>query len=342
MKAIGCLKYLSLDDPDCFVQLEIPTPEPTGRDLLVRVKAISVNPVDTKVRASITEATPKPVVLGWDAAGIVEGVGEAAELFRPGDEVFYAGSRARPGCNCEYHLVDERIVGRKPGTFTFEEAAALPLTSITAWEALFDRLGIHPAGASQASPKTLLIIGGAGGVGSIAIQLAKRIAGLRVIATASRLESASWCKLMGADTVVDRREPLPRGLNQANVPAVDFILCLNSTEHYVPEMAEIILPQGKICAIVRSKGDQPLPMNGFFEKSVTFAWEYMFTRPVWQTSDLQEQHKLLEEIGHLVDRGKIRSTMKEHLGGLSVEALRRAHAQIESGETIGKIVLSGL
>lgn len=342
MKAIASLKYLPLNDPDCFVLVDIPNLEPTGRDLLVRVKAVSVNPVDTKIRASITEATPKPVILGWDAAGIVEGVGESVRMFKPGDEVYYAGSRARPGCNSEYHLVDERIVGPKPRTLAFEEAAALPLTSITAWEALFVRLGIPPAGAGQDPSKMLLVIGGAGGVGSIAIQLAKRIAGLHVIATASRPESADWCKLMGADAIIDRQEPLRRGLNQSGVAGVDYILCLNSTEHYIQDMAEIILPQGKICAIVRSKGDQSLPMNGFFEKSVTFSWEYMFTRPIWQTSDMQDQHNILEGVSRLVDRGMIRSTMTEHLGALSVESLRHAHAKIESGMIIGKITLNRL
>src|SRR5271157_2485555 len=337
MRAIGCDRYLPLEDPKCFVQIEVPTPQPSGRDLLVQVTAVSVNPVDTKVRAAIKQGENKPVILGWDAAGIVVQIGEEASLFKPGDEVFYAGSRVRPGCNSEYHLVDERIVGHKPNLLSYEEAAALPLTSITAMEALFTRLAIVPHLDTSAPTDTLLVIGGAGGVSSMAIQLAKKVAGLRVIASASRAESAEWCKTMGADLIVNHHSPLSAELKRVGCENVAYILCLNSTESYIQSMGEVIQPQGKICAIVRSKNDQPLQMNVFFEKSVTFAWEYMFTKSVFHASDMQTQHNDLEKISRWIEQGVIRTTLNEQYGPLNVENLRKAHARIESGKMIGKL-----
>jgi NADPH2:quinone reductase len=342
MKAVGSFKYFPIDDPGSFVLVDVPTPSPAGRDLLVRVKAVSVNPVDTKIRASLAEAQDKPVILGYDAAGVVESIGDAVTLFKPGDEVFYAGSRARSGCNSEYHLVDERIVGHKPASLTFEEAAALPLTSITAWEAFFDRLGIVPDTVIGEQSKTALLIGGAGGVGSIAIQVAKRVARLRVIATASRDESRDWCKRMGADLVINHQKQLRQGLKEAGVENVAYILCFNSIELYIQQLADIIQPEGKICSIVGPRDNFPILMNPFFSKSVTFAWELMFTRPVFQTVDMQTQHDHLEEISKLVDRGELRTTLTERFGPLTPENLRRAHARIESGHMIGKLALSDL
>jgi zinc-binding alcohol dehydrogenase family protein len=342
MRAIGLYKYLPVDDPACFVEVEVPTPTPAGRDLLVRVKAVSVNPVDTKVRAPKPQVETTPRILGWDAAGVVEAVGEDVTLFAPGDEVYYAGSIVRPGCNSELHLVDERIVGRKPHTLSFEEAAALPLTTITAWEALFVRMGIPRRPAGETADGTLLVIGGAGGVGSIAIQLATQLAGLRVIATASRPKSADWCGQMGADATVNHHQPLPAQLAGLGVELVDYILCTNSVERYIEPMAEVIAPQGKICTIVGAKDNQPVNMNVYFGKSVTFAWELMYTRSTYQTPDMQEQHSLLDEAARLVEAGVLRTTLTEQLGPLSVDTLRAAHAKVESGQMIGKVVLGGL
>lgn len=341
MKAIGLYQYLPVDNPQSLVEVEVPTPTPTGRDLLVRVHAVSVNPVDVKQRAPRPGTESSPRILGYDAAGVVEAVGPDVTLFKPGDEVYYAGSLDRPGSNSELHLVDERIVGPKPATLSFEEAAALPLTTITAWEALFDRLGV-PKEAEANSGRVLLIIGGAGGVGSIAIQIAKQVAGLYVIATASRQESAEWCRQMGADEVINHSRPLQEELSSAGVPNVDYILCTNSVEQYITSMAEIIAPQGKICTIVGTKNNEPILMNLFMRKSVGFYFELMFTRPVFQTKDMQAQHELLKEAARLLDAGILRTTLTERFGPLTAENLRRAHARVESGTMIGKLVLGGI
>lgn len=332
MKAVGLVQGQ-------FADLDLMKPVAAGRDLLVRVKAVSVNPVDVKQRAARAAAETEPKVLGWDASGVVEAAGPEARLFRPGDEVYYAGSLSRPGCNSEYHLVDERIVGHKPRTLTHAQAAALPLTSITAWEALFDRCAVSPDPGRNAS-KAVLIIGGAGGVGSIATQIAARIAGLTPIATASREESIRWCREMGAGHVVNHRNALKDELARTPFPAVHYILCCNSLELYISQMADIIQPQGRICSIIRAKDDQPLQINALMYKSVGFQWELMFTRPMFQTEDMQQQHELLERVSHLVDQGTIRTTMREDFGELTAENLAKAHARIQSGEMIGKLVLS--
>ena len=341
MKAVGLTQYLSIDNPDSLLDIEVPTPTPSGRDLLVRVHAVSVNPVDVKTRAPRPAIEPTPRILGWDAAGVVEAVGADVTLFKPGDEVFYAGSIDRAGCDSEVHLVDERIVGPKPRTLSFEEAAALPLTTITAWEALFDRLGIAKEPSANQG-RTVLIIGGAGGVGSIAIQIAKQVAGLHVIATASRPNSVEWCRQQGADVVINHRQPLKEELAAAGFATVDYILCTNSVEQYVTSMAEIIAPQGKICTIVGTKGNEPIPMNLFMRKSVGFFYELMFTRPVFQTPDMQAQHDLLVEASRLVDAGTLHTTLTERFGPLNAANLRRAHARIESGTMIGKLALGGI
>lgn len=339
MKAVGFHRSLPVEDPECFVDLEVPTPTPTGRDLLVRVKAVSVNPVDTKVRRR-TEGEGEARILGWDAAGVVEAVGEGVGLFFPGAEVYYAGCITRPGCNSEYHLVDERIVGPKPRTLSFEEAASLPLTTLTAWEALFDRMRIEPPKSVEEGRKTLLILGGAGGVGSIATQVARHVGGLDVIATASRPESVEWCQKMGAVAVIDHHKPLHEELARVRHPEVDYILCLNSTERYIDAMARVIRPQGTVCTIVETKDNVPVNINVFQSKSVAFCWELMFTRPMFKTPDMQQQHEILSVASRLFDQDVLQPTLTGVLGPLNAENLRRAHAQLESGTTIGKLVLT--
>ncbi|MBE1440859.1 zinc-binding alcohol dehydrogenase family protein [Paenibacillus sp. OAS669] len=337
MKAVGLYKYLPIENPDSLIDVELDMPSPAGKDLLVKVKAISVNPVDYKVRSPKEREETVPRVLGWDVAGVVEQVGPDCSLFRPGDEVFYAGSITRPGGNSEFHLVDERIVGRKPSRLDFAHAAALPLTSITAWESLYDRLGISPNKADNAG-RTILIIGAAGGVGSIATQLAK-YSGLTVIGTASRPESAEWAKELGADYVINHFEAFVPQLKAVGFDQVDYILCLNSTEKHWTNMAEAIAPQGKICSIVET--DELLNLTLLKNKSVTFVWELMFTRSMYQTPDMIEQHKLLNEVARLVDEGVLRTTTNVTLTPINAENLRKAHAMLETGRTVGKVVLEG-
>ncbi|MGZ7445669.1 zinc-binding alcohol dehydrogenase family protein [Paenibacillus sp. TH7-28] len=335
MKAVGFFKYLPIDDPESLRDVEIEKPIPAGKDLLVKVKAISVNPVDVKVRSPKNRIEQAPRVIGWDVAGIVEQVGPETTLFKPGDEVYYAGSIVRPGGNSEFHLVDERIVGRKPASLGFAEAAALPLTGITAWEGLFHRLGISTI-AKENVGKSLLIIGAAGGVGSIATQLAK-LAGLTVIGTASRPESADWSKQMGADHIINHYEAFVPQLQPIGFKHVDYIFCLNSTEKHWANMADAIAPQGKICSIVET--DELLNLTLLKDKSATFVWELMFTRPMFQTEDMIEQHKLLSELSRLVDEGQIRTTIAKKLEPIDASNLRKAHAMVETGRTIGKVVL---
>jgi zinc-binding alcohol dehydrogenase family protein len=337
VKAIGIRKYLPISDEASLVDLEIPKPDVGGRDLLVAVRAIAVNPVDTKVRAPKDGVEDPPRILGWDAAGVVEAVGPEVTLFAPGDEVFYAGSITRPGSNSEFHVVDERIVGRKPSSTTFSEAAALPLTSITAWEALFDHLGVSAEG--EDAGKRVLILGGAGGVGSIAIQLAKKVAGLEVVATASRDESEVWCLDLDADHIVNHRENIPEQLRALGIDGVEFVFCLNSTDQHWAAMAEVVAPQGRICSIVKTVG--PVDLGPLMQKSASFSWEWMYTRPVFETSDMIEQHRLLNRVSELVDAGVVRTTVGEVLSPISAANLRKAHARIEDGHTVGKIVLEG-
>jgi zinc-binding alcohol dehydrogenase family protein len=273
---------------------------------------------------------------------VVEAVGSKVSLFHEGDEVYYAGDINRPGCDSQYHLVDERIVGRKPGSLSFEQSAAMPLTTITAWEALFDRLGVAKNAPAQQDQPSVLVIGGAGGVGSIAIQLAKKVAGLRVVATASKDESADWCRQLGADEIINHHKPFIDEFKRIGADEVDYILCFNSTEMHIQNMADVIKPQGRICTIVETKDSQPVNINLFQGKSVGFMWELMFTRPMFKTHDMQAQHDLLNEAGRLLDEGILKSTMTAHLGPLTAENLRKAHAKIETGSMIGKLVLTGI
>lgn len=337
MKAIGLTRYLPIDDPASLQEFDLPMPQAQGHDLLVKVEAISVNPVDTKVRAQAAPDEVAPRVLGWDVAGSVVAVGSDVTLFKVGDPVYYAGSIVRPGANSEFHLVDERIAGRKPASLSFEQAAALPLTTITAWEALFDRLKVARDG--QDGGKSILIIGGAGGVGSIAIQLARQLGKLKVIATASRPDSAAWCRDLGADHVIDHDGDMPAQLKRLGIAGVDYILCLNETDKHFAAMAEVVLPQGAICSIVTNTA--PLPVERLFGKSVAFVWEMMFTRPMHGTPDMIEQHRLLNAVAALIDGGSVRTTLGEVYGRIDAANLRRAHAVLEGRRTIGKIVLSG-
>ncbi|MGF1542452.1 MAG: zinc-binding alcohol dehydrogenase family protein [Pleurocapsa sp.] len=339
-KAIATYQYLPTNNPNCFASVEIPKPQPQERDLLINIKAIAVNPVDYKIRSSIKEKLSTPKILGWDAAGIVEAVGANTSLFQVGDEVYYAGSVIRPGSYSQYQLVDERIVGKKPSNLSFTEAAALPLTTITAWEALFERLGIESTPTIQNQNSTILIINGAGGVGSIAIQLAKQVAGLNVIATASRYETVTWCRQLGADESINHHKQFSDELNKIGISSVDYILCLHSTDLHWQKMADVIKPQGKICSIVGNQ--KPLDLNILKDKSVTFAWEFMFTKSKYQTADMQSQGELLNKVSQLCDRGIIKTTLKDNFGSLNPQNLAKAHAQLESGSTIGKIVLSGI
>ncbi|MGC4088137.1 MAG: zinc-binding alcohol dehydrogenase family protein [Polyangiaceae bacterium] len=297
----------------------------------------SVNPVDYKSRAPKEQVEPTPRILGWDAAGVVRAVGSEVTLFKPGDEVYYAGSIKRPGANAELHLVDERIVGKKPKRLGFAEAAALPLTALTAWESLFDRLGISSTGANAG--KSVLLIGGVGGVGSIAIQLAKRVAGLRVVATASRPESAARARELGADEVLDHSRPLDEEQKRVGLGEVDYIVCFNAIEQHYPSFAPLIRPEGRICGVVGP--NSLLPLGTLMLKSVTFVWELMFTRPMFETPSMIEQHRALSEISALIDRGALGTTLGAHYGPINASNLRRAHSALEAGHTLGKIVLEG-
>ncbi|MGV7221514.1 MAG: zinc-binding alcohol dehydrogenase family protein [Nitrospinales bacterium] len=336
MKAVGLYKYLPIENEESLIEVQIDRPQPTGKDLLVKVQAISVNPVDTKIRAPKDDTETTPRILGWDAAGEVVEIGSKVESYAVGDKVFYAGDITRPGSNSEYQLVDERIVGKMPSTLNYAEAAALPLTSITAWEALFDRLGISPSG--EDAGRSILIIGGAGGVGSIAIQLAKKLAKLKVIATASRAESIAWSKKLGADRVVNHRNALDDELTAIDIPQVDYILCLNNTDQHWLAMTNAIAPQGRICSIVETP--EPVNLDLLKSKSVAFIWEFMFTRSMYQTSDMIEQQRLLNSIADLVDKGEILSTSNNVIRPINAHNLREAHAMVEQGNTIGKIVLA--
>ena len=340
MKAIGLSRYLPVSDSECLQDIQCDLPKPGAHDLLVKVEAISVNPVDTKVRAPKEQTENPPRILGWDACGTVVSCGSEVSLFGPGQRVFYAGDISRAGCNSEYHLVDERIVGLAPASLSPEQAAALPLTALTAWEALFERLAIPlDAQSMETSNKTLLIIGAAGGVGSIAIQLATQLAGLQVIATASRPESSDWCKQMGADKVINHRDNLARQFEQGGLSKPDYILCCQPADVYFDAMVELIKAQGHICGIVDNQ--QPIALQKLKPKSASFSWEFMFTRAMFQTDDMIEQHHILNEVSRLVDEGILKGTRTETLSPINSQNLRLAHERLESGTMIGKLVLSG-
>ncbi|HRI90319.1 MAG: zinc-binding alcohol dehydrogenase family protein [Candidatus Accumulibacter sp.] len=333
MKAVALTHYLPVDNPKAFLDVELPKPSAAGRDLLVSVRAISVNPVDTKVRSPKEKIEDSPRVLGWDASGIVEAAGPEVTLFKPGDEVYYAGDITRSGSNAEFQLVDERIVGFKPKSLSFAEAAALPLTTITAYEAFFDRLGIDRDGADAG--QSVLIIGAGGGVGSIAIQLAKA-AGLVVIATASRPETESWVRELGADHVVNHRQPMVEQVRALGFEHVDHVAIFNDMRHWETAV-ELIRPQGAIVTI--DDTDLPMPMAGMKMKAASLRWEFMFARAMFQTADMIEQHRLLTHVANEIDAGRIRTTLDKVLSPINAENIRAAHALIETGQAKGKIVV---
>ena len=333
MKAVALTHYLPIDDPRSFLDVDLPKPLAQGRDLLVAVRAVSINPVDTKVRAPKDQVEDTPRILGWDASGVVEAVGPNVTLFKPGDEVYYAGDITRPGSNAEFQLVDERIVGFKPKTLNFAEAAALPLTTITAYEAFFDRLGIDRNGADKG--QSVLIIGAGGGVGSIGIQLAKA-AGLIVIATASRPETTSWVKELGADHVVNHREPMVEQVRALGLQHVDHVAIFNDMRHWETAV-ELIRPQGGIVTI--DDTNLPMPMDGMKMKAASLHWEFMFARAMFETPDMIEQHKLLTYVADEIDAGRIRTTLDKVLSPINAENIRAAHALIETGTAKGKIVV---
>jgi len=331
MKAVGFNRSQPISEPDSLFEFELDRPELRPRDLLIEVSAVSVNPVDAKVRKRMAiEELPEPRVAGYDAVGRVVALGTETSMFKVGDRVYYAGDLTRQGTNAEFHAVDERIVAQAPATLSDVEAAVLPLVSLTAWEAFFDRLNIDPT----TEGKSLLIIGGAGGVGSIATQIARKTTKLKIISTASRPETEAYAKEMGAHEVADHRE-LVGSVRALGIDAVDYIFNVADTNGHWDAMVELIVPQGKISSIVESEGG--VELDKLMIKSATFAWELMFTRSMYTTNDISRQHEILAELARLVDAGEIRSTLTKRLDGLSAETIKEAHRTIESGRMIGKL-----
>ena len=336
MKAIAYYHALPINDPKSLQDIELPEPVAGPRDLLVEVKAISVNPVDTKVRQNAQPEGGAAKVLGWDVAGVVKAVGSEVSLFKAGDKVFYAGSIARAGGNSELHVVDERIAGHMPKTLGFAEAAALPLTAITAWELLFERLQIREG--REDVGQSLLIVGAAGGVGSILTQLASQLTGLKVIGTASREQTQRWVQDLGADLVIDHSQPLSEELKRAGQASVTHVASLTQTDLHLDQLVEALAPQGKLALIDDPKS---LDVTKLKRKSLSLHWEFMYTRSLFETPDMQEQHVLLNRIAELIDAGTLKTTVGEHFGTINAANLRRAHALLESGTAKGKIVLEG-
>lgn len=336
MKAVAYFDSLPSSNEQSLQDVELPTPTPGPRDLLVEVRAISVNPVDTKIRRNVAPEAGQAKVLGWDVAGVVRAVGAEVSLFKAGDAVYYAGALQRPGGNSELHLVDERLVGHKPASLDFAQSAALPLTAITAWELLFERLKIRRDSSSNG--QTLLIIGAAGGVGSILTQLARRLTGLTVIGTASREETMNWVRQLGAHHVIDHSQPLLPQLQALGLSQVDHVASLTHTDTHYDQLVECLAPQGQLALI-----DDPASLDilKLKRKSLSLHWEFMYTRSLYETPDMQAQHELLDEVARLIDQGTLRTTLGEHYGQINASNLRRAHALLESGKARGKIVLEG-
>ncbi len=336
MKAIGYRHSLPVTEANALENITLPVPEASGHDLLIEVKAVSVNPVDYKVRQNMAPENGEYKVLGWDAVGVVKAAGEAVTKFKVGDKVWYAGDLTRSGSNAEYQLVDERIVGNRPESLSFAEAAAMPLTSITAWEMLFDRLQI-PTDTTEI-PKTVLVIGAAGGVGSIMVQLLRRLTGVTIIGTASREESVKWLNELGTHHIINHREPLSKGLKAIDIPAVNYVISLNNTEDHYGEIVKSLAPQGHFGLIDDPAQLDAMPLK---LKCVALHWEMMFTRSMFKTPDMVEQHILLNEVAGLIDNGQIKTTVAHHLGTINAENLIKAHAMLESQQAHGKIVLEG-
>lgn len=334
MKAIAITQAAADGNNIPFLRdIDLPDPQAQGHDLLVEVKAISVNPVDTKVRAGFNADTPR--VLGWDAVGVVKTVGDTVTLFTPGDEVWYAGALGRPGSNSELQLVDERIVALKPRSLENASAAALPLTAITAWELLFHRLGVQEGGNGG---DTLLIVGAAGGVGSILTQLASKLTNMTVIGTASRPESQKWVREAGAHHVIDHSKPLSEGLAKIGIHAVTHVASLTNTDQHFNELIAALAPQGKLALIDDPESLDVVPLKA---KSISLHWEFMFTRSMFETDDMIAQHQLLTRVAALIDDNTLRTTLGEHYGTINAANLQKAHAKLETGRSVGKIVLEG-
>ena len=334
MKAIGYTQTGPIDGAGALSLVDVDTPTLGAHDLLVAVKGISVNPVDVKLRAARAPGD-KTGILGFDAAGTVVEVGYDVMDYAVGDDVFYAGDVTRDGTNSELHIVDERIVGKKPKTLDFVESAGLPLTSITAWEMLFDSFRLAEGGGAGQS---LLVIGGAGGVGSILIQLAKSLTNLTVIATASRSETEDWVRKMGADHVINHRGDLAAQMKDLDL-APTYIAALIATDQHWPALIELIAPRGHIALI-----DDPdkLDISVAKPKALTISWEFMFTRSMFCTQDITAQRDLLNRVSQMIDSGTLQSTVTERAEALTVETLSQAHKRQESGRVIGKQVLPGL
>ncbi len=334
MKAVVYTQHaLAIDDPRALHDMDLPVPAPGARDLLVKVRAIAVNPADTKIRQNAP--TDGPRVLGWDAVGVVEALGAQVGQFKVGDEVYFAGDVTRPGSYAEYTLVDERIAALKPRSLDDAQAAALPLTSITAWELLFDRLRITEGGGAG---QRLLIVGAAGGVGSMLVQLARQLTQLTVIGTASRPETQAWVRELGAHHVIDHHQPLKDELARIGLSQVQHVASLTHTNQHFAQLVDVIAPQGQLALIDDPKTLDALPLK---HKSISLHWEFMFTRSMFQTADMAAQHSLLSRVAQLVDAGTLRTTQGEHFGTINATNLRRAHALIESGRAVGKLVLAG-
>lgn len=324
---------LPIDDPQALYEVDLPKPEPGPRDLLVKIEAISVNPVDSKLRQGMQP--PGARILGWDAAGTVESVGTEVKGFKPGDAVWYAGDITRPGSYAEFGLVDERIAGHRPTSISAAQAAALPLTAITAWELLFERLKVAEQGGQGES---LLVIGAGGGVGSILVQLASKLTGLTVIGTASRAASQAWVRELGANHVIDHAKPLRAQLEEFGIKQVDHVISLTHTHSYYEQIVDLLKPQGQLALIDDPSTLDAMPLK---RKSISLHWEFMFTRSMYRTADMDKQHLLLDRVAALIDEGTLKSTLGEHIGIINATNLRKAHAQIESNKAVGKIVLEG-
>lgn len=336
MRAVGYYHSLPIEQQDALQDIEVAVPQPGDQDLLVRVKAVSVNPVDYKIRQRVAPASGQANILGWDAVAEVIACGSAVSGFAAGDRVYYAGAIDRPGANSEYHLVDARIAAKAPHSLTDAEAAALPLTAITAWEMLFDRLKL--ARDTEGPAQTLLVVGAAGGVGSMLIQLARALTGLRVIATAARPESRDWCLQMGAHAVIDHRQPLAAQLAELGISELDMVASLTHSGDYFAQYVDCLKAQGQIALIDDLEELNAVPLK---RKSISLHWEMMFTRSLYQTADLAEQGRLLAEVAALADQGRIRSTLTSSAGTINAASLRAAHALLERGSMIGKLVLCG-
>lgn len=334
MKAVGFIRPLPIDQAGSLVDLDLPVPVPGAHDLLVEVKAVSVNPVDTKVRCSATPPPDAPRVLGWDAAGVVREVGAKVCRFQPGDRVWYAGELMRQGSNAEFQAVDERLVGPMPKSLDFAQSAALPLTGLTAWELLFDRLAVQRA--DPCADNRLLVIGAGGGVGSILLQLARVLTGLTVIATASRAESRAWVRSMGAQQVIDHGQPWRPQLAALGIGDVTHVVGLNHTGSHLTQILDVLRAEGQLALI-----DDPgaLDIAPFKRKSLSVHWEYMFTRSMYATAARERQHEILRRLAVLVDAGVVRTTLTERIEGINAATLRQAHVRIEQGHVLGKIVL---